>query len=472
MSIFIDREVEMNALKRRFNSDNAEFLIIYGRRRVGKTELIKQFYAKNPHVYYLCTKSNDLEQMKNMAKRVAENFNERVPELNSWEEFFSYLADKTKEKRLVFVVDEYPYLRAANGAIPSIFQLGWDEYLNKTKIFLILCGSSISVMEEELSYRAPLYGRRTGQIRLEPLSFADSVRFFPTYDMRNKVYAYSILGSIPMYLLEFNPEADILSNISEHILRKDSILYEEPVFLLREELREPDTYSRIFEVLALRGAKLSDIAGKIGLDQHKLPKYLGVLIKLNYIEKLSPVTVKKPKSKQTRYILKDNFFRFWYHYIYPNRSDIEGENKDKVLALIKADIDRYTSIVFEGICMQLLKNFNQSNMLPFTFSAIGTWWGHHRQNGKRLEVEIDLVAIEKNKKEVLFVECKWADLREMECRTILAELKEKSKYVDYPRKAEYFGLFGRKIHGKENLRNEGFVVFDLDDVERLIKPSK
>ncbi|MEW6528736.1 MAG: ATP-binding protein [Candidatus Micrarchaeota archaeon] len=472
MSIFINRESELQVLEERYKSNRADFLIIYGRRRVGKTELMKQFYKQKLHAYYICTKSDDVIQLKTIVRRTADSLNERAPEINSWDEFFLYLAEKVKNKRFILVIDEYPYLASANTAISSIFQTGWDEYLKNTKIFLILCGSSISVMEHELTSKSPLYGRRTGQLRIEPLLFEDSVKFFPKYNIRDKIYAYCILGNIPMYLLEFDGRTDIFSNISDKILRKDAILYEEPIFLLREELREPERYSRIFEVISTRGAKLNDIATKTGIEHHKLPKYLGTLIKLNYIEKISPITTKKPKSKQTLYLIKDNFFKFWYKYVYPYRSDIEGEDRKKVLDIIKSELNQYTSFIFEDVCKQILKKMCKRGMLPLVFSKIGKWWGCYRDANGRKEVDIDLTCLDEIKKEALFMECKWSDVKEKEAEKIIECLKEKAGFVEWERKKEFFGLFGKKIFGKENLRKQGFVILDLDDIADTLQIYK
>ncbi|MEK6858268.1 MAG: ATP-binding protein [Nanoarchaeota archaeon] len=469
MSIFINREEELSALEAKYKSNKAEFIIMYGRRRVGKTELIKQFCIGKKHTYYLSTKSNDLEQMKLIVKRISDSLNDRTPEINSWNEFFQYLQDKSKNERIVLAIDEYPYLLSANSAISSIFQAGWDEYLKKTKVFLILCGSSISVMESELSSKSPLYGRRTGQIRVEPFLFKDSIKFFPNYDIFNKIYSYGILGNVPLYLMEFSDKKNILSNIADSLLKKDSILYEEPIFLLREELREPELYSKIFEAISEKGAKMVDISAKTKIDQHKLPKYLGVLKKLNYIDVLTPVTIKKPKSKQTLYVIKDNFFKFWYKYVYPNKSEIEGGDKEKVIAIIKSQLDQYTSFIFEDICKQWFKELNRKNKLPIYFNKVGTWWGHTRilsdSGSERKELEIDIVCLDENKQEALFTECKWSNINYGEAKKVLEALKEKSKFVDWTRKKEYFCIVAKEIKDKKKLRKEGFLAFDLEDFD-------
>lgn len=467
MSIFIDRAVELNVLEERYGRKQAEFLMVYGRRRVGKTEVIKQFSKDKLHVYYLCTKENDVEQMKKIARRVAQALGERPLELNNWEEFFEYVTEKTQKNKLVLTIDEYPYLLSANKAISSIFQAGWDEHLKNSRVFLILCGSSVSVMETELSSKSPLYGRRTGQMRIEPLPFLETVKFFPKYNMENKIYGYSILGNIPMYLLEFSDEKDIFQNISDSILKKDAILYEEPIFLLREELREPDTYSRILEAISPRGARLNDVATKCGLVQHKLPKYMGVLLKLNYVEKITPVTTKKPGSKQTFYRLKDNFFKFWYKFVYPNKSEIEGGDVVKVMEIIRNGLGQYTSFVFEDVCAEVLKELNRQNKLPLKFSKIGPWWGKSSDGNE--EVELDLVALDERKKCALFVQCKWSDLKQNEAFQILEELKRNSNAVEFKRETEHFCLFARKIGGKIELKQQGYLVFDLEDFDELAK---
>lgn len=453
MSIrFIDREFELRALNSRYADTKAHFMVIYGRRRVGKTELIKQFYADKLHAYYLADKSASGEQLQRIVQRVSEAFNERPPLTRTWEELFSYV--KGKNRKFILVVDEFPYLAESDKVVPSIFQKGWDEYLNDSKAFLILCGSSVRMMERDvLSSKSPLYGRRTGQLRIDPLKFKDVVLFFPKYEIETAVTCYSILGGIPMYLNEFADRMPLAENIRK-MLAKDSILYEEPIFLLREELREPATYSAILEKIAAGSTKMNEISTKTGIEVHKLPKYFKVLENLHIIERVTPVTVSKAKSKQTLYIIKDDFFRFWYYFVFPARSEIEGGSADVVLDQIKSRLSSFTSATFEKICREFLSESG-------TFNKVGRWWHKDR--------EIDIVALNEQTKDILFAECKWQD--RVDARKVLADLKEKAGYVQWNsgKRKEHYAIFAKSFRDK---RISGAWLYDLKDMEKAFnKPS-
>ena len=460
MSLFINRRQELTALNQRHDSGNPEFLLVYGRRRVGKTALIKEFCKNKKYIYYLCSQENDLIQIKKIAKRIAESFDEITPLIETWEQLFEYVSQKSK-KRLILVIDEYPYLMGKNKAIVSLFQAGWDEYFKDTNLFLILCGSSIRMMEDLLDYKSPLYGRRTGQIELLPLSLKDVFEFFPRYSIEQKIQAHSILGNIPMYLLEFDDNKSIKKNIGENILRQDKILYKEPLFLLKQELRDTGTYLTLLEQIKDRPVRMSILASKSNIDVNKLPKYLSVLSNLRFIKKVINITEKKMKTKNTHYVISDNYFKFWFRFIYPNLSEIEGGDKDKVAKLINDNLDTYIGFVFEDMSKEFLIEMKRKNILKF--EKIGNWWGHYREDDCRKEVEIDLVCLGDGK--IGFFECKWMDLKEGDCLKILEELKEKAKHVDWCNgsRVETFGLIGRKIEGKERLRADGYLVWDMED---------
>ncbi|MCK5040077.1 MAG: ATP-binding protein [Candidatus Aenigmarchaeota archaeon] len=464
MSLFINRRQELTALNQRHDSGNPEFLLVYGRRRVGKTALIKEFCKNKKYIYYLCSQENDLIQIKKIAKRIAESFDEMTPLVESWEDLFEYISQKSKE-RLILVIDEFPYLMGKNKAMASLFQMAWDEYFKDTNIFLILCGSSISMMEDLLDYKSPLYGRRTGQIELLPMFLKNVFEFFPKYNLGQKIQAHSILGNIPMYLLEFDDKKSIRKNIEENILRQDKILYKEPLFLLKQELRDTGTYLTLLEQIKDRPLRMSILASKSNIDVNKLPKYLSVLSNLRFVKKIIKVTEKKVKTKNTHYVISDNYFKFWFRFIYPNLSEIEGGDKDKIAKLIYDNLDSYIGYVFEGISKEFLIDLNRKNKLKFHFEKIGNWWGHYKSDNGRKEVELDLVALNEDAKEIGFFECKWMDLGKNKALDILEKLKQKSYYVQWrdESRKEHFGLIARKIEGKDELRKSGFVVFDLDD---------
>jgi len=452
---FVNREIELETLEKRFKTNKPELFILYGRRRVGKTELIKQFMKDKPHIYFLSDKRHEKEQLKEFSKKIGEFFIDKLlinRGFGDWIDVFEYLKEKLKN-RIIFVIDEFPFLMTANKAIPSIFQKGWDEYLQNTKVFLILCGSSIAMMEKgTLSYKSPLYGRRTGQWKLDPLNFHESQDFFPNYNIEEKIESFSILGGIPAYLKQFDDMKDIFYNIEEKILKRDSFLYNEPEFVLREELKEPKTYFSILKNLSFGKTRLNEIATSLEMERNKVSMYLSILENLDIVGRLIPVTERHPhKSRKGLYFIKDNFFKFWFRFVFPNRGDIEvGKTEDVLKNEIIPNFNQFVSLVFEDICVEIIKRKSL-----FNFERIGRWWYKDK--------EIDIVALNEQTKEILFVECKWQD--NVNARKILEELKEKSKFVDWnkDKRKEYYAVFAKSF--KEKIKEDNLMLFDLKDLK-------
>ena len=473
MSIFIDRDQELSALEARYKAKKAEFIVVYGRRRVGKTELLKHFFADKPHVYYLCVKERDSVQLQKLSKRISEFLGETQPVIETWEDLFSYIAKKANGKRLVLVIDEFPYLVEKNKAIPSMFQLGWDEYLKDTDVFLMICGSSVSMMERLLGKKSPIYGRRTGQTEVLPMRVGDAFEFFPKYSLRQKIEAYAILGNIPQYLLEFNDKDDILTNVGSRFLDPGESLFKEPLFLLREELRDSGTYLTLL-TYCTRPVRLNVLSSKTGIAMTKLPKYLNTLIDLRILSKHKRVTDKKPITKRSYYVLTDNMFKFWFEFVYPNVSEVEGGDKKKVLDKVKAGLDGYVGAAFEDICKQMLLLMKDIGAAPLEFSEVGRWWGHIREDGERREVEFDIVTLGPSAKDLGVFECKWQDLSRSKALDILSSVKENAALIEWDDKSrkEHFGLFARKIDGKDQIRQMGYLAYDLKDFEVLLRSNK
>jgi AAA+ ATPase superfamily predicted ATPase len=292
-------------------------------------------------------------------------------------------------------MDEFSYLVKEDETIPSVFQTVVDDVLDGTAISLILLGSSISMMEEGvLSYDSPLYGRRTGQWRLEPLSFADMAPFFPTYDIDTRIQAYSVLGGIPAYLEQFDPDRSLLDNVEASVLSKGEFLYEEPEFLLRQELREPATYMAILEAIASGCTRVTEIANEIGRDASGLSRYLQNLTRLALVERETPVT--DPDSRGL-YRLTDDFLRFWFRYVAPNQGTLEQGRTEPVRASIAETLPAHTSRTFEDVCRQAV----QSPAFPVACSRVGRWW----YDGE----EVDIVGLAPQSETLVLGECKWTD---------------------------------------------------------------
>lgn len=458
---FVGRKEELGFLERKYGETGAQLIIIYGRRRVGKTELVKNFFRGKEHVYFLSSKIAINEQLGQFITSVSEALeDETVMDLKpNFETIFKYIAGI--EKRLIVVIDEFPYLIDADKTIVSLFQRIWDLYLNESNIFLILMGSSIGMMENEvLGYKSPLYGRRTGQWKVEALSFKDLRSFFPEYSVEERIRTYSILGGIPFYLQQFDDSNAISTSIKEKVLTKGEILYEEPEFLLREELREPRVYFTILKAISYGNSKFGNIMNASGLSKSTLTRYLDILGKLHIIRRELPITEKNPeRSKKGIYKIDDPFFRFWFRFVLPNVSKIEEDVERAYDDDIHPFIEQFVSFSFEDVCKEFLVelNKNKQNGLPLRFTRIGSWW--HRDN------EIDIVALNEDTKEILFAECKWQN-KKVGIK-VYDELKEKSGLVKWnnEERKEYFALFS-KVGFTPGLKNEEVLLYELKDINR------
>ncbi len=454
----VDRQEEMEFLTSTATLPQAQFIVLYGRRRVGKTYLLQYFCQDKPHLYYLCSKGNEHEQIKQLSVQMGEFFRDDALAINpftSWEQLFPYLAKRAEKERIYIIIDEFPFLISSNPAIPSIFQKYWDLYLSKTKTYLVLCGSSIGMMEREvLAYQSPLYGRRTGQWKVTPLSFKNSRDFFPASTMlREQIEFYALTGGIIYYLNEFDLALSVQKNILANIARKGKILYEEGEVLVREELSDPKTYFSILDALAQGKTKQSDIADAIGMASTSLTRYLLTLQRLGFIEKANPIT-EKPRAKKTLYKISDHFLQFWFKFIYKYKGLIEEGNYRAFTEYLERDFNSQVSFVFEKICQEAVR---EANMIDS--HKIGSWWSKDQ--------EIDIVAFNNISKEMLFGECKWKD--QVDARKLYQELRQKSLAVDWnndSRKEKYV-LFARSF--REKWKEENLFLFDLKDLEAIFR---
>ena len=459
---FVNRREELTFLEERYKKPGFEFFVIYGRRRVGKTELIKEFIKNKKHIYFLSDKSGTQKNLQRFKKSIAELLQEPIIETNDIYEIFKHLTKKTEKKELIICFDEFSYLVEKDNAIPSMFQYLVDEILSKTNIFLILCGSSISMMENGiLSQKSPLYGRKTAHIRLKPIRFAQFSEFFPSNTTETNIELHSVLGGIPFYLDKFSQKKSVSENIAEQILSKKGRLYEETDFLLKEELREPDTYKSILESIASGRTKTVDISNKARIKNQDIDKYLKVLINLGFIRREQPVT--ETKSKKSIYIFDDNFSNFWFQFCEPEKSALEIGEIAKIKQTIKTRFPAYVGKKFEDLTRQIIPYTRN-----FQIQKVGKWWGHTRIDGVRKEIEIDLVALNKQTKDILFSECKWQE--KADAQKILTELKEKSKYVQWNNETrkENFAIFAKSFKRKENLGGN-VKLYDLSEMEKIFK---
>lgn len=458
---FVDREQEIAFLEERYRSKNFEFFVIYGRRRVGKTELIKTFLKNKPHIYFLCDKSGTEKNIIRFKKKVAEFFGEPIIATNDLAEIFSYIVKK--QKKLIIVFDEFSYLVEKDAAVPSLFQVVVDEVLKDSDMFLILCGSSISMMEKGvLSYKSALYGRKTAHLKVAPLPFGSFYEFFPLNNTEKNIEFYSFLGGVPFYLTKFSDKKSSLSNVKDEIFNKRGKLYEEVDFLLKEELREPDVYKNILTAIADGATKVVEIANKSGIKIQDLDKYLKVLIRLGIIKKEIPITEKR--SKKSIYSIDDNFFSFWFTFAEPFKSDLEiGETKNAEEKL-KTSFNAFVGRKFEKLVREEI--LKEANIIQA--EKIGSYWGYCKENSERKPIEIDVLALNEKTKECIFCECKWQD--NINPDYIMKELLDKAKYVKWynNNRKEIYAIFAKSFSKKIKIFNDKPVYcFDLKDIEKF-----
>jgi len=457
MKMFINREIELAFLENKWKEKKAQMIVLWGKRRVGKTELVKQFIKNKPGIYFLAESTHETEQLRRFSAAVGEFFKEPLLQtrgFSDWAEGFRYIREK--KKRLVLVFDEFPYLIQSNSAIPSRFQSAWDLQLSQSQVYLVLLGSSVSMMESEvLGYRAPLYGRRTGQWKIQPMPFSSIRQFRDKASFDDQLHHFGVAGGTPAYWLWFADRRDFYQNLKNHVLKKGEPLYDEVEFILREELREPRYYFSLLQAIAQGKRKLSEIVNATGIPQPTANKYLGVLSDLDVVEREVPVTETKPlKSKKGYYKIKDEFFQFWFRFVFPRRSDLEMDHIDRVLQRIKNEISDYMPFVYEKVAIEIIREHLDS-IGPF--ERLGRWWDKND--------EIDVVGFSTESNTLLFGETKWS--RKLLGENIYAALQEKAKKVKWGDSStkRIFVLFSKSgfTEGMKKLaKKEGVILFQRE----------
>lgn len=434
--MFIGRERELQTLNSLYNSNRFEFAVIYGRRRVGKTALINEFTKDKDTIFFTGIETTAKENLDNFSGCIME-YNTGIAADSTFSSFRSaleYVFELAKARRIVLVIDEYPYIARASKSLASTLQLLIDRNKNHSKLFLILCGSSMSYMEDHvLSYKAPLYGRRTAQLKIDPFDFFESCRRFKKLSDVDKALAYGIVGGTPQYLIQLDDNLSIEDNIKNTHLNPSSFIFEEPGNLLKQEVREPATYNAIITAIATGSSKINEISNKVGANTSICATYIRNLIMLDIIKKESPYGEKT--TRKTIYTIKDNMFRFWYRFVPKNASIIAHGAAELAYKRIEPELSSYMGGVFEEICKQYLWKLLIDGKCPVNFSDIGRWWGTDSKT--KSQEEIDIVGTAGDS--ALFGECKWTN--EKIGTGILETLVERSNLFTYKKK--HFYLFAK-----------------------------
>ncbi|MGM9602470.1 MAG: ATP-binding protein [Faecousia sp.] len=433
--MFYCREEELQTMNRRYEKGRFECIVIYGRRRVGKTALINEFCKGKPTVYFSALSASSQENLEALSKAIytCKNPDSPVaPTYRSYEDALDEITAMAKQQRLVFVIDEYPYLAKAEKSFSSRLQHIIDHQWQDSQLYLILCGSSMSFMEYQvLGYESPLYGRRTAQFKIQALTYREMTQFHPNLSSQDQALLYGVTGGIPHYINKLDVEDDLDEALLENLFSTSSYLFEEPENLLKQELREPAIYNSVISAIAGGASRLNEIATKVGLESGVCTKYLKVLLDLGILKKETPIT-EKP-GKKTIYAIDDNFFRFWYRFVPRNMSVISAGRMNHVYEqAVKKYYPDYMGLVFEKMCQEYLSRYAKD--LPILLSTVGQWWGTDPKTRK--EVQIDIVGTPVEGNEYLIGSCKYRNEK-----IGMDELELIQKYASVFRKDGLFHYF-------------------------------
>lgn len=436
---FIGRKKELESLEREYKRKSG-FVVIYGRRRVGKTTLIKQFISDKKALYFLANEESNRQNLNRFTEKTAE-FTEQPyiaqSRFENWQSIFRVLSSYRPDEKKILVIDEFQYLAGSDSAFPSVFQEVWDEILMDKNVMVILCGSLISLMTSQvLSHSSPLYGRRTAQIRLNPLRFEEIRVAMPEKSYTELTELYAVTGGVPKYMDFFDNEHSLWENVSKSILDRSGFLYEEPAFLLEKEVRETINYFSVMKAIAAGNHKLSAIAGVLEMKSTSLTPYLNTLSELFLIEKRIPVTESNPeKSKKGLYYINDNFINFWFRFVYPFRSDLEMDNDEYVLNRIKNTFtENHVSFVFESVSRELFQKCCVEGLIDFRPSRTGSYWNSN--------TEIDVVSVDDENNCIFAGECKY--YQKPVPADVLFDLQKKTESLqEFKNRKIIYGIFSK-----------------------------
>lgn len=471
--MFVGRKRELDKLNTLYAGDSFEFAVVYGRRRVGKTTLIREFLKDKESVYYMAVEGTKKENLRGLSAAFLMQGKNNAPAAESYVEFRDYEAALAyidllagENRRIVIAIDEYPYLAASYPTISSLVQKHIDECWKDSRLFLILCGSSMSFMEEQvLGYKSPLYGRRTAQFKIRPFTFWEAGEMLKDYSAQDRALLYGVTGGIPEYLSRIDGTKDVHENIIRLFFDESGRLFEEPINLMKQELREPMTYHSIISAIASGASRLNEIATKTGLESGGCSNQLSSLIALQIVKKEVPMT-QNANSRSTLYSLEDSMYLFWYRFVRPNSSSIMcGVGRQIYETVVMPQNDDFMGRIFETICRQYLFLPEIYGKLPFPIGQIGRWWGNNAR--ARRQEEIDLMAMSGEK--VLFGECKWRN--EKIGRQVVERLLERGELFQYPEK--YYYIFSKTGFKEETIQycseKERVYLISFEEMCRNIK---
>ena len=471
---FVAREMELALLDDLYKRSGAQFLIVYGRRRIGKTSLINHWAEgiSGRYLYWGATQASRINQLRHFSQALWRFINpdSRIDptfSYSTWEAAFTEVSRLSAEERIVLILDEFTYVMQADPEVPNILQHAWDHMLKQSNIFLILSGSLAGVIQRTaLDYQSPLYGRATARLKVQQLPFGALAEMLPKYRTDKRVAVYAITGGVPAYIEQFDDSLNIVQNLQQRIVSPTNVMLTDAPFLLHEQLDEPRNYMSIMETIGAGFHKLTDIANMAGVPRSNLNKYLTVLAQLGYIERQIPATVRRPaQSRQGRYVIIDPYLRFYFRFLAPNLSSIERGRSRQMISLLSDHLPDFIGThTFEELCREWINVRAEMDELPFLPERVGSFWSKQAQ--------VDALAINWRTKDILLGECKWE--KETVGRKVIRTLFEKTekvlpKSVQWAVHYAFFSRHGFTLPAQEEAQSQGAMLVALPQIETDIR---
>lgn len=441
--MFVGRKKELKVLEELYASSSFEMVVLYGRRRVGKTALIEKFSQGKNVLFFTAQMQSDKDNLADFSLLAARQFglSESTPPFASWLDAFTFVAESAQSEPFALVIDEFPYACKGNSALPSTVQVAIDKVFKTTPMLLVLCGSNQGFMEDEvLGEKSPLYGRRTAQLKLKPFDYLDAARMMPDCPPEECLSYYASLGGTPYYLEGIDHDKSYIENMVDLFFSPAGRMFDEPMMLMRQELREPAVFNSIMRAIARGANRPNLIADAVGVTQSSVAFYLKTLASLGLVEKRVPLG-EPERSKKGIYRISDPAFLFWYRFVAPYVSMVEkGLGAGIAKRLLKGERrSEYEGHVFEQACVEWVLRQAEKGALPIEPTAVGSWWG--TDPVARETCDIDVAALDDIDKKALVGECKW--------RKDFNESKTLQTLTDRCRLLAGYGAYERYLFTKE-----------------------
>lgn len=463
MNEFIGRRRELDALQKLYNKEGFQMMVLYGRRRVGKSTLLNKFIEGKKAVFYTAVRSNSQRNLKLLSDYIVRALAPDMTGISfeTYEKLFQWIGDRAKEERLVFIIDEFPYMAEQDKALLSILQKYIDREWQNGNMFFILSGSSISFMEDEvLSEKSPLFGRRTSQLKLKPFNYREAAEFVPHYSLEDKAVVYGVTGGIAKYLAMFDEHLSLDDNLQNLFFSATGYLYEEPNNLLTQEFKNVSLYNAIIEAVAAGRNRISTISDLTGMEQTQVSHALTNLMATGILRKEYAITDENNKRK-VQYVLADHMFRFWYQFVSPALGMIDyGRGEIYYENVVKKNISQYMGNVFEDMCRYYTMDVGTAGKLSCMVLKVGKWWGTNPV--MKEETDIDVVGIDTVNKKAVIGECKFKN--ELLDKGIFEQLSERRGLLDKKYQVVQYLLFSKSGFSdwiKEHAKEENIYLVDL-----------